>query len=394
MRSSAIVSFLAVIALTACGGGEDLKPLIAPPSGSNSDSPGSNTSAPPVVGVPNNSSDPGCPWNFGTSEISQKYEAAGINLFVDCEQLFPSTRFGGYHYSQADFDATMAALDQALPTITASRTNLARVVIGKRSLHRTKDSLIQLPMSGQGAPLNRVEQFFSSTLALMDAEEKIFNGEVRLNYRQIEKTRNANGEIVDVGTLWLPAPNQSDVDADLVNARALKKEILAHKSLFPDVIFEHGNGLSFYEVDQRNGSYKLPSNGNLAEIRGFFKYLGAYEDTIAKYAPVAVDVPAYRELSRGFKPDFDRSVKLLKLVNELADNLKSKLGMRMVRFQPQGSNGSSINTDVIVHWNNGVLNISGLVNMFGESPNAKQILDCVEAQDFRKESFHAKCRRR
>lgn len=344
---------------------------------------GAEAPAPPSV-------EDACPWDLGTHVTTQKYQALGVAVQLDCDSIAPKTSLS-YRYTREEFHRSLDFLSAAFEGVKEAEVKPAVIRIGAGAFHDANTNMIQIRMAdsaeGQG-----FAQYIKAVLQLMKIERDEFKGHIRFNYSEIAKHKNKDGKVLDDGAQFMWAPAQDVVEKDLAGIRKYKKQILSLQSSFPDIVLFHGNFLGYYDINRWSGSYHFALDAGTEANERYFSYLAKFTALNSVYQPISVQ--ARVELGEALTADFERSEYILEMGFVLHDLLADK-DLNEVVLMARTSVTSSISDNKLrlscmKDGYNKKLTIANLYDGLGRPQDIEFIKSCLMRQDFGK-SFTATC---
>lgn len=312
-----------------------------------------------------------CPGRLVDDAVFKNYRAIGMEIEVDCAGMRTSNYF--YSYRLSDVGETLKVLEQSLDLFEQWPQRPAKIVIGERAYHSSKDNLIQVPYV-VSRPQD-LENYLRDTRLLMDLEITEFNRDVRFSYVSYDLARNANGEMFDVGTgslIGYGASREQIVKDDIARARKLKKSI--QQTPFKNVRLTHANQMGSFIVSQWSDAYTLPTEYTDAQLAPYFKYLAKLASVQKAFGAteISVIVPSYPAL------EIERAIQSLDVL-AAAKGAIEKQGVKAVHVSDVSL--SDMHRRFRVSKRNNVLTIDNLYGYDGKIQTAGQLEACLEKAD-------------
>lgn len=306
--------------------------------------------------------------------VFENYREIGIEIEIDCAATRTSSYF--HQYRLSDIGGTLKVLERSHDLFRNWPQRPAKIVIGERAYHSSKNNLIQVPYI-ESRPQD-LEDYLHDTRLLMDLEISEFNRKVRFSYVHYDLARSESGEKLDVGTGNLvgygPA-RERIVKDDIARIRKLKASIL--QMPFKNVRLTHANQMGSFLVSQSSNSYTLPTEYTDEQLAPYFKYLTKLANVQNSFGNIAVSVivPAYPTL------EIERAIQALDaLAGAGAKGAIEKLGVKAVHVSD--INGYDMHRRFRVSKLNGRLTIDNLYGHDGTVQTAAQLKICLEKADF------------
>lgn len=310
----------------------------------------------------------GCPGRLIDEAVFTNYRAIGMDIEIDCAAMRTSNYF--YSYRLSEIGETLKVLERSLDLFKQWPLRPAKIVIGERAYHSSKDNLIQVPFISSRP--QDLEDYLHDTRLLMDLEITDFNREVRFSYATYDLARKANGDKIDVGTgglIGYGIAREQIVKDDIARARRLKSSI--QKMPFKNVRLTHANQMGSFMVSQWSEAYTLPTEYTDAQLAPYFKYLAklvSVQKTFGNIA-VSVTVPSYPTL------EIERAIQSLDVLAATKSALE-KLGVKAVHVPDVSL--SDIHGRFRVSKRNNVLTIDSLYGYDGKIQSAAQLEACLK----------------
>lgn len=316
-----------------------------------------------------------CPGGLVDEAVFKNYKAIGIEVEVDCAAMGTSNYF--YHYRLSDLGETLKVLERSLDLFKQWPQRPAKIVIGERAYHSSKDNLIQVPYV-VSRPQD-LEDYLHDTRLLMDLEITEFNRNVRFSYVTYDLARNQNGEKFDVGTgslIGYGAAREQLVKDDIARVRKMKKSI--QQMPLRNVRLTHANQMESFIVSQWSESYSLPTEYTDAQLAPYFKYLAKLANVQKSFGAIEVSVivPVYPAL------EIERAIQALDVLagTKVAKVAFEKRGVKSVHVSDISL--SDMHRRFRVSKRNNGLTIDNLYGYDGKIQTAAQLADCLEKADF------------
>lgn len=332
----------------------------------------SQTPSEPVSAAP-------CPWSLKDSSTYKKYQDLGIEITVDCSM---SSSF--FNLGEGDLKFPLAVLDKQISLFDGWENHPRTIRIGGGAFHNSQDRLIQIPAREDNEDL--MTEYLHNVRTLMEFEIKEFHSAVRFSYFDYHLGYTKDGHTVDVGAGTLGGLSEDLVAQDLVVLKKYKAQILAHSSVYPNIVIFHGNQFGYFRINDGDKSYNFSIGIDDATQKNFFQYLSKYEKVHAAYEPLAlsVDAVAYPNVN------FPVYMKMLEIAAQLRPSLPSAdPHLRAIRFSRPMTSVGSYEDGFRISLMNDVLNIP-VVDALGNMISVDEIKSCLQKADF-SQSFSLVC---
>ncbi len=319
-----------------------------------------------------------CPGDIAKEPVFENYRSIGVALEIDCAGIITSSYLR--EYQTTDIAGTLKVLDRSFDLFKDWPNRPAKIVIGDRAFHSSKNDLIHVPYIVSRE--QDLEDYLHDTRLLMDAEISDFNRAVRLSYVDYKLTKQANGTKLDAGTGALfgyGKAREQIVKDDIARVRKLKKSIL--QMPFKNVRITHANEMGSFLISQRSESYTLPTEYSDQQLAPYFRYIVKLAQVQKSFEPIAISVivPAYPTL------EVHRAIQALDVLAGAKSTIE-KLGVKTV--QVLDINISDMRRRFRVSKRNSALIIDNLYGYDGKIQSSAMLAACLDKADLETVSIY------